>query len=409
MTGGYRPREIAPRVRAALRSLPVVVLTGLRQAGKTTFLRHDPALDGRRYLSLDDFATLDAARRDPRALLSGELPLTIDEVQRCPDLLLAVKQAVDEGRRPGRFVLSGSANLALLSGVSESLAGRAIHLTLPPFTRRELGGDLASRPFVLRALEDGVVEAGAPVEPLGEGEVLRGGMPAVALDPGVDRATWMLGYEQTYLERDVRNLAQVGDLVSFRNLLRLAALRGGQILNVSELARDARVPPATASRHLGILEASFVVARVPPFLRSRTTRLVKSPKLYVSDSGLAAHLTGVEDLRPESDEPLRGALFETFVHQNLAGILAAAGGRSELSFWSVQGRHEVDFVVSSGRRFVAIEVKAGERFADRDVSGLRAILERTPGTGVGLLAHNGTELVPLGERLYAVPTSLLVS
>jgi hypothetical protein len=306
-------------------------------------------------------------------------------------------------------VLSGSANLALLSGVSESLAGRAIHLTLPPFTRRELRGSLASPPFLLHALEDGVVEGGAPVEPLGEDEILRGGMPAVALDPGVDRATWMLGYEQTYLERDVRNLAQVGDLVSFRNLLRLAALRGGQMLNVSELARDARMPPSTASRHLGILEASFLVARVPPFLRSRTTRLVKSPKLYVSDCGLAAHLTGVEDLRPESDEPLRGALVETFVHQNLAGILAAAGGGRELSFWSVQGRHEVDFVVSSSRRFVAIEVKAGQRFADRDISGLRALVERTPGTGVGLLAHNGTELVPLGERLYAVPTSLLVS
>jgi uncharacterized protein len=409
MTGDYRPREIAPRVRAALRSLPVAVLTGLRQAGKTTFLRQDPALRGRRYLSLDDFATLEAARRDPRALLSGDEPLTIDEAQKCPELLVAVKQAVDREREPGRFVLSGSANLALLSGVSESLAGRAIYLTLPPFTRRERLGDLASRPFVLRVLEESAVPRGAKGGRLEEGEILRGGMPAVVLDPGVDRTTWLLGYEQTYLERDVRNLAQVGDLVSFRNLLRLAALRGGQLLNVSELARDARLSVPTVTRYLGLLEASFVIARLPPFLRSRATRLIKSPKLYVADSGLAAHLSEVDDLRPGTDEPLRGALFETFVHQNLAGILAAAEGRRDLAFWSVQGRHEVDFVVASGRRFVAIEVKAGARFSDRDISGLRTFVERTAGEGVGLLAYDGSELVSLGNRLYAVPAGLLLS
>lgn len=409
MTDGYRPREIAPRVRAALRSLPVVVLTGLRQAGKTTFLREDPALRGRRYLSLDDFGTLEAARRAPRALLSGDEPVTIDEAQKCPELLVAVKQEVDRLRRPGQFVLSGSANLGLLSGVSESLAGRAIHLTLPPFTRRERLGDLASRPFVLGVLEGGAIPGGATGGPLEEEEVLRGGMPAVVLDPGVDRADWLLGYEQTYLERDVRNLAQVADLVSFRNLLRLAALRGGQLLNLSELARDARLSVPTVTRYLGVLEASFVVARLPPFLRSRATRLIKSPKLYLADSGLAAHLSDVDDLRPASDEPQRGALFETFVHQNLAGTLAGFEGRRELAFWSVQGRHEVDFVVASGRRFVAIEVKAGARFADRDLSGLRTFLDRTAGAGVGLLAYNGPEVVPLGDRLWAVPTGLLLS
>jgi hypothetical protein len=293
--------------------------------------------------------------------------------------------------------------------VSESLAGRAIHLTLHPFTRRERLGGLESRPFLLQALEEGAVPWSAKGGAVGEDEVLQGGMPAVVLNEKVDRATWFLGYEQTYLERDVRSLAQVADLVSFRNLLRLAALRGGQLLNLSELARDARLTVPTVTRYLGLLETSFVVARLPPYLRSRVTRLIKSPKLYVTDSGLAAHLSDVDDLSPSSDEPLRGALFETFLHQNLAGILAATPGRSELAFWSVQGRYEVDFVVAAGRRFVAIEAKAGSRFGDRELAGLRAFLEKTQGAGLGLLAYNGPELVPLGERLYAVPVGMLLS
>jgi hypothetical protein len=409
MTETYRPRAIASLARAALRTLPVVVVTGLRQAGKTTFLQRDPVFKGRRYLSLDDFATLEAARRDPGALLDGDEPLTIDEAQRCPELLLAVKQAVDRHGEPGRFVLSGSANLALLRGVTESLAGRAVYLTLHPFTRRERLGETGSRPFLLEVLETGTPPRGARGGAIGEGEVLEGGMPALVLEKTRDRSLWLKGYEQTYLERDVRDLARVGDLVSFRNLLRLAALRGAQLLNLSDLARDARMSVPTVTRYLSLLETSFVVARLPPHLRSRVTRLVKSPKLYVADSGLACHLTDVDDLRPSADEPLRGALFETFVHQNLAGILASWSGRAELAFWSVQGRHEVDFVVSSGRRFVAVEVKAGSRFGDRDLGGLRAFLEKTSGAGVGLLAYNGTELLPLGERLYAVPLAMLLS
>jgi hypothetical protein len=409
MTGTYRAREIAGRVSVALRTLPVVVVTGLRQAGKTTFLQRDAIFRGRRYLSLDDFATLEAARRDPRALLAGDEPMTIDEAQRCPELLLAIKQAVDERREPGRFVISGSANLALLRGVSESLAGRAIYLTLHPFTRRERLGAVGSRPFLLQVLEEDAVPRGASGPAVGGDEILRGGMPAIALDPAVDRATWLLGYEQTYLDRDVRSLTQVADLVSFRNLLRLAALRGGQLLNVSELARDARLSVATVTRYLGLLETSFVVTRLPPYLRSRVTRLIKSPKLYVADSGLAAHLTDADDLGPAADEPLRGALFETFVHQNLAAILAALPGRSELAFWSVQGRYEVDFVIGSGRRVVAVEAKAGARFGDRELAGLRAFLAKTGRAGLGLLAYRGSEVVPLGERLYAVPVGTLLS
>lgn len=408
MTETYLPREISQRVERALDALPVVVVTGLRQTGKTTFLRHDPKLSGRRYVSLDDFATLEAARRDPEALLAGSEPLTIDEAQRCPELLVALKRAVDRRRAKGHYLLSGSANFALLKGVTESLAGRAVYLTLSPFTRRERVEATRDRPVVLRLLHTGMPPK-TESDRVRDSDVLAGGMPVAALGAAKDRDLWFLGYEQTYLERDVRSLAQVADLVSFRNLLRLAALRGGQILNASELARDAKMTTATANRYLGLLETSFVITRLAPHLRSKTTRLIKSPKLYVADSGLAAHLTAVRDLHATADEPLRGALFETYVHQNLLGILAAQEERVELAFWNVQGRHEVDFVLTSGRRSLAIEVKAASRFTERDASGLRAFLDSTTGAVAGVLAYNGHEVVSLGDRIFAVPLGLLLS
>jgi predicted AAA+ superfamily ATPase len=404
-----RPRDITPLLREALATLPVVVVTGLRQAGKTTLIATDPAFAGRRYLTLDDLATLEAAERDPEALIAGDEPVTVDEVQRSPGLLLAVKRAVDRRREPGRFLLSGSANLALLSGVSESLAGRALYLTLHPFTRRERLGRTAEPPFLVRFLAKSKLPGSAGAEPLSADEILAGGLPPVALGDIANRALWFLGYEQTYLERDLRALSQVADLVAFRNLMRLAALRTGQLLNQSELARDARLPVSTVSRYLGLLEAAFVIARLAPHLRSRATRLLKSPKIFVSDSGLAAHLIGATDLSPEADEPMRGALLETYVHQNLAGILDAHLPEARLDYWSLQGRHEVDFVVSRGPRAIAIEVKAAARIGDRDLAGLKALRAKTPGVQAGIVAYNGSEALQLGDDLYAIPLGILLS
>lgn len=395
----YLPRELSTLVSAGLAALPAVVVTGLRQAGKTTFLQQDPALRGRRYLTLDDFATLQAARSAPESLVAGDEPVTLDEVQRSPELLLAVKREIDRRRTPGRFLLSGSANLALLDGVSDSLAGRALYLTLHPFSRRERLGRLGEPPVLLQILDGSPPPARLDVPPVAEDEVLDDGLPPVALGDTASRGLWFLGYEQTYLERDVRDLSQVADIVSFRNLLQLAALRTGQLLNQSDLARDARLPATTAGRYLGVLEASFVISRLPPHLKSRAARLIKSPKLMMTDSGLAAHLTAVHDLSPTADERLRGALFETFVGQNLAALLGAHRPQARLEYWSVQGRHEVDFVVSDGRNAVGIEVKTATRFGERDLAGLRAFAANTPDVRAGILAYKGTETLPVGDRL----------
>lgn len=402
----YLPREITPRLLRALRTLPVIVLSGLRQSGKSTFLQHEAGLGrGHVYLTLDDFATLAAAQLSPESLL--ERATILDEVQRCPDLFVAIKQQVDARRRPGRFILSGSANLALLGRVTETLAGRAGYFTLHPMTRREQRGATAQAPFLMKFLKTQTVSAG-PAEPVTEREVLRGGLPPACLGPRAGVAEWFRGYEQTYIERDVRQLSQITDLVAFRTLTQLAALRTAQVLSISTLARDAKLNAVTAGRYLDLLEASFLIHRLPPFLKNRATRLIKSPKLYFTDSGLAAHMSGTTTIEPGRSDIHRGALFETYVAQNLAALLEAHVPEARLSYWHEQGRYEVDFVIEAGRRVFAIEVKAATRWSDGDLGGLRAFLERTPACVAAVLAYNGKEAVRLGERLFAIPLGTLL-
>lgn len=404
----YYPRALGRLVREALADMPVVVITGLRQSGKSTFLQHEKGLARRRYVSLDDFAQLAAARSDPEGFVQSDEPLTIDEAQKCPELLPAIKRAVDRTRQAGHFVLSGSANFALLRGISESLAGRALYLTLYPFSRRELQAGLDTAPFIRRTFEDGKPPKAIAGDQVSPSDVLAGGLPPVCLHHVQRPALWFKGYEQTYLERDVRDLTRVGDLVSFRSLLRLAALRTAQVLTISELGRDAKLNAATTARYLGVLEASFVVQRLAPYLSNRASRLIKSPKLYLSDSGLCAHLAEIDPTRVSADK-LWGALLETYTAQNLAATLESGWPEARLAYWHVQGRHEVDFVIGTGRESVAIEVKAAARWDDRDLSGLRAFLAMTPRCRVALLAYGGAETVKLAERLWAVPLAAVLA
>jgi hypothetical protein len=402
----YLPREITHRLEQALRLLPVVVLSGLRQTGKSTLLQREQSLArGRTYRTLDDFATLAAAQANPESLLTDAAIL--DEVQRCPELLLALKKAVDEQRRPGRFILSGSANLALLSHVSETLAGRASYFMLHPMTRREARGKTGQTPFLTEFIRTRTLPNVA-AEPVTDREVLAGGLPPACLGPADAVAEWFRGYVQTYVERDVRQLSQITDLVAFRTLAQLAAFRTGQVLVISTLARDAKLSAATAGRYLNLLEASFLIRRLPPFLKNRSSRLIKSPKLYVTDSGLAAYLAGANDLEPGRDDLLRGALYETYVAQNLAALLEAHLPDAQLAYWHEQGRHEVDFVIEAGRKVAAVEVKAATRWDESDLAGLRAFVGRTPACMATVLAYNGREAVRLGDKLFAIPLGHLL-
>jgi uncharacterized protein len=405
----YYSRDIADAVSSALENMPVVVLTGMRQTGKTTFLKSEPYLKDRTYISFDDFSQLDAAKRDPDGFIDMDGPVTIDEAQKCPEIFSAIKRMVDRKRIPGKFLLSGSANFSILKSITESLAGRAVYLILHPFNRREINRHTEPEPFLKRFFKDQVFpskETGKQVRPE---EVTQGGMPTVCLKQIKDPDIWFKGYEQTYLERDVRELSQVGNLLALRSLMRLASLRTGQLLSPSQLGRDAKLNAATTSRYLSIFEASFLITLIPPYLGNRSSRVIKSTKLYFSDSGLARHLAGMGDSMSLKDDPMFGAFFETYVAQNLSSIMSSRWQDAGLYFWSIQGRNEVDFVIETGKSCMALELKSGSRWQERDLAGLKAFLNATPHCMGAILCHNGEHSVKLGEKLWALPANLVLS
>lgn len=405
----YLPREMAGIAARALEVFPVVVITGMRQAGKSTLLEEDPRFDDRSYITLDDLATLSMIGENPDNVLRSYEKLSIDEAQRAKHIFLALKKEVDRDRRPGRFLLSGSANLALMKGVGESLAGRALYLNLRPFSRRELSGATNEPAFLLSFFDrPGLPRSnrGGDAPPITDSEVMSGGLPPVALGEEKDATLWFRGYEQTYLERDLRDFAAVENIMGFRDLLKLAALRTASLLNQSELGRDARLDNRTASRYLGLMEASFVIHRLQPFVRNRSARVIKTPKLYVSDSGLACHLCGCRDL---AGDPLRGSLYETYVLQNILSLSELSEEGIEVLFWRTHSGQEADIVLERGRDIMAVEIKSGESFTGRDLKGLKAFLDATPGCKAGVLAYNGTEALKVGDRLWALPLSMLLS
>ncbi len=398
----FVPRQVAAALSRRLRVMPAVVVTGARQTGKSTLARA-LAPGKRRYLSLDDLDVVDLARRDPEALVGGEGPVTLDEVQREPDLLLAVKRMIDANRRPGQFLLTGSANLFLMRGVSESLAGRASYLTLWPMTRREQRGlgrcglweELLAAtdtewPDLLAADEAGPEDWKALAR--------RGGFPtpAMHLTEPSDRELWFDGYARTYLERDLQALSSIAALPDFRRLMRASCLRLGQLFNQSEVARDVAIPQPTVHRWLNLLETSYLLVRLPAYSVNRTKRLVKSPKVYWGDAGLALHLGG--------DSEPSGAHLENIVLLDLLAWRDSRTERAELLYWRTSAGEEVDLVVETGGRVLPIEVKATSRPRLKDAANLRAFrAEYGKAARSGLLLHTGSAVDWLAPDVLAVP------
>jgi predicted AAA+ superfamily ATPase len=399
------PRAAQAAIERAARVAPVVVLLGARQTGKTTLLCAMPLLAERPYLTLDDFDLRSQAEAEPEAVVARAPTLVLDEVQRARDLLIAVKRAVDADttRTPGRFVLTGSANLLMMERIGETLAGRAVYVTLWPFTRRERLGlgltgawsDLLASPFrswreVLEAQEDLTEEWHTAVR--------LGGLPVPSyrLDNAEDRALWFSGYVQTYLERDLQALRAVENLADFRRLMRAACLRIGSLINQTELGRDVGIVQPQVHRFMNLMEASYQAVRLSPYSVNRTRRLIKAPKLYWSDTGLALFLAG-------ETEP-RGAHLENLILIDLLAWRDLHAQRPEVLYWRTATGLEVDFVVETPQRLLPIEVKAASRTTTADAKGLEAFLDEYPDlTDGGLLVYGGGEIFPLTRRVLAVP------
>jgi len=398
-------RELSSLLNEALESMPVVVLSGMRQTGKSTLLKNQPELKSYAYFTFDDYSTLESAKRNPEQFVEQNDKMIIDEVQKLPGILSVIKQSVDKKRIPGKFILSGSANILLLKNVSESLAGRAIYLTLSPFTRREILNS-KKEPFLIELLKTKKIEERKFID-IKWKEIITGGMPSVCLGETKKPAFWFRGYEQTYLERDIRGLTQVADIMSFRNLLQLLALRDASVLNQSELARDSKLNAMTTGRYLSLLETTFVINRLQPYLRNHSSRLIKSSKVYISDTGLAFHLLGLNE--NSTIDRFKGALYENYVFQNLQSILSSHLPDAKLYYWNIQSRHEVDFIVENGDQTFAVEVTSSSSWQAKDLAGLSSFLTSSKNCKMGIVAYAGAKVLHLGKSIWAVPIPLLLS
>lgn len=403
MTPNYIKRSLEPVLKKAASEFPAVVLTGPRQSGKTTILKHLFAKECR-YVSLEPPDVRAAAMEDPRTFLEMYPPPVIfDEVQYTHDLLPYIKENIDADRHTsGQYLLTGSQNLLLMEKVTESLAGRAAMLRLLPLSRRETEKrpqlslpwepkrrSSAEKPFAFQELWEGF---------------LRGGYPELVAQPGRDESLWHASYVQTYLERDVRMLRQVGDLSQFQNFLRALAARSAQLLNLTDVARDLGVTVNTTKAWLSVLEATYQVFLLRPYFANVGKRLVKTPKVYFTDVGTLCYLTGLKDPEHAASGPMGGAIMETAVLSEIVKTLMHRGMDPQVYFWRTIAGTEVDVVVGAGGKLVPIEVKLSATPRPAMASAIR-IFQKDLGdkSMQGYVVHPGDVRLPLGPDVIAMP------
>ena len=406
-------RHISSKLLAALADSPVVLLHGARQTGKSTLVQHITSSDHpARYLTFDDVSVLSAATADPAGFLAGtEGSIAIDEIQRAPELFLSIKADVDRNRRPGRFLLTGSANVLMLPKLSESLAGRMEILRLWPLSQGEMVG--RHEGFVDLLFKKGLnkfysVPQGKATDIIER--ILSGGYPeAHARTTWNRRRAWFNSYVMTILQRDVRDLSHIEGLGAMPRLLSLLASRVGTLLNHAEVSRSLGMPQSTLKRYMALLETTFLLQLLPAWSGNLGKRLVKSSKVYLNDTGLATALMGQSDEKALRDSHLLGPMLENFVVAELRKQVTWSTIEPDLFHFRTLAGQEVDVVLESpSGDLVGIEIKASASVNATDFKGLRVFAEETGKRfRCGVLLYQGHEIVPFGKNLHAVPLESL--
>lgn len=404
------PRLAEARLAEALTDTPVVLVHGPRQCGKTTLARMVGDRTGHAYFTFDDAATLSAAQSDPTGFVD-DLPgrAILDEVQRVPLLFATLKRAVDRDRQPGRFILTGSSNVLLLPHLSDSLAGRMEIVRLHPLAQAELHG---GRSGFIERLFDGKFSP-RPRSRLGRdlAQILAsGGYPAALARPAVHRrAAWYRDYVETLVQRDVRALARIASLDAIPRLLAMIGAQTARLLNISDLAAPIALSRPTVRDYVTLLERIFLVDELPPWHGNRLSRLVKTPKVHLGDSGLACALLGLDAAALNADRTALGQVLETFVVQELRRLASGLAARHDLLHYRDRDGAEVDVVLERGpRQLAGVEVKAGATVTASDFRGLRKLREAAGERfKAGVVLYDGEATLPFGDRLQAVPLRCL--
>jgi predicted AAA+ superfamily ATPase len=407
MASNYIERSIEGVLKKAVKEFPAVVLTGPRQSGKTTTLKH---LFGKecQYISLEPTDVRAAAITDPRGFLNQYSPPVIfDEIQHAPDLLPYVKGRIDENRRDrGQYILTGSQNLLLIRSVTESLAGRAAILKLLPLSYREAAED-PNCPLPWEQDRTGKDLPGFSYLGLWK-RFLRGTYPELIAEGDRDFSLWHASYVQTYLERDVRGLRQIGDLTQFQNFLRTIAARSGQLLNLADIGRDLGIALNTVKQWIAILEATFQIIILRPYFANVGKRLVKTPKVYFTDTGTLCYLAGLKDVEHAASGPLGGVIFEAGVLAEIMKRIVHRGQDPHLYFWRTSHGSEVDVIVEHGGKLIPIEAKLSATPRPTMASGIEAFQKDFPKkAGKGYIIHPGDIKLPIAPTVLALPFAAL--
>ena len=402
-------RLIRPRIEEALEDTPVILLAGPRQAGKTTLVRQMAAEKQLQYFTLDDALTLLSAREDPVGMISKLDSAVIDEIQRAPELLLAIKKSVDEDRRPGRFLLTGSANLMALPTVADSLAGRMETLSLLPLSQSEIeskGANWIDNAFAGKILPEGV---NRPERSLAQ-RVLKGGYPeSISRTSAKRRQAWAMQYVEAIIQRDVRDFAGINKLDELPRFLRALAQTSGQMCNYAKLGGEVGLDGKTAAKYINVFEQMYLLKRVSVWARNRLNRLVKTPKLQFIDSGLLAALLNLSIEETHDDRTRFGHVLETFVFGELLKHAATSDDRYSLMYYRDTEKVEVDIVIENAKgQLVGVEIKAAATVKASDFHGLKKLADLAGKQfKMGVLLYDGHETLPVGEGLWAAPISTL--
>lgn len=402
-------RNVESKLKKALSRSPVVLLTGPRQCGKTTLMKEVAQNDGYHFVTFDNIATMAAAKNDPMGFIKNlQKPVIIDEVQRVPEIFLAIKLDVDENRVSGRYALTGSSNIFLIPKLGDSLAGRMEIIDLYPLSQGEIHGKVDS--FI-----DIVFEGKIPdFQQISRENLLQrmeiGGYPTVQDKDEEDRIAWIESYINTLLERDIKDLSQISGFLELPKLLHMIAARSGSLVNFSDLSRTSGIPSSTLQRYIALLDTIYLIHSQHAWSSNIGNRAIKSPKIYLIDTGILSYLVGATS-KNRFLNTFIGSLFETFVVNEILKQITWNKTRVKMYHLRMHSGSEVDIILENAQsEIVGIEVKSSTTVSPRDFNGLKNLSEHL---GVkflkGFVLYNGDAIIPFGDKIFAIPMSCLWS